>query len=644
MKKRWFTIGICFICFSALAQQQTVDSLSKVLSRAKDDTNKVWLYLAIGNAIENENPLKAGSYYLLAGNLSEKLNYKQGMIKFIANYTGILNFNGAIDSALLLNKKSIAIAQSINDRLALAKSYANTGNSFNLLNEYDSAISNYELARKYFEEINNRYLLARMYELEQLVFQKMSRYQEALQYGRLALNELRASGDSIDISRSLLNLANSYQNNLLPDSALICYNEALPIFQRIHYTQGEISCLMGIGNIYFHRYDAAKMKPYYERSLALSKEIEDKQGELVAARGMAMYYLLQKDFDKAKAYITTSVSIADSTDAKYDLYESLNILSNILFAQHDIIGAENLKERMRILEDELRGADIQQKTIAIEKKFETEKKEAQIKLQAATIQQKTTLNYILIGSALSLLIISLLSYRNYKHRQELQQQRIAELETEKQLTATEAILKGEEQERSRLAKDLHDGLGGMLSGIKYSLSNMKENLIMTPTNAQAFEHSIHMLDNSISEMRRVAHNLMPESLLKFGLDAALNDFCNEISNNGILSVTYQSLGIKDGAIEQSLSVTVYRVVQELLNNIIKHAAARKAMVQVGATDHQLAITVEDDGIGMDEKSIQLAKGIGWKNIQSRVAYHKGSISIQSEPGKGTSVFIEFTTV
>lgn len=643
MKKRWLTIWMGCICFSALAQQQTVDSLSKVLSHAKDDTNKVWLYLAIGNVIENENPLKAGSYYLLAGNLSKKLNYKQGMIKFIANYTGILNFNGAYDSALLLNKKSIAIAQSINDRLALAKSYANTGNSFNLLNEYDSAISNYELARKYFEEINNRYLLARMYELEQLVFQKMSRYQEALQYGRLALNELRASGDSIDISRSLLNLANSYQNNLLPDSALICYNEALPIFQRIHYTQGEISCLMGIGNIYFHRYDAAKMKPHYERALALSRQIEDKQGELVAARGMAMYYLLVNDFDKAKAYGTTSVTLADSVGAKFDQYESLNLLSDILFAQHDIIGAENLKERMQILENELRGADLQQKTIAIEKKFETEKKEAQIKLQAATIQQKTTLNYILIGSAVSLLIISLLSYRNYKHRQKLQQQRITELETEKQLTATEAILKGEEQERSRLAKDLHDGLGGMLSGIKYSLSNMKENLIMTPANAQAFEHSINMLDNSISEMRRVAHNLMPESLLKFGLDDALKDFCNEISNNGILNVVYQSFGIRDKSIEQSLSVTVYRIVQELLNNIIKHADAHKAIVQISAMETQLTITIEDDGKGMDTNKINNAHGIGWKNIHSRVAYHKGTISIQDESEKGTSVFIEFPT-
>ena len=143
----------------------------------------------------------------------------------------------------------------------------------------------------------------------------------------------------------------------------------------------------------------------------------------------------------------------------------------------------------------------------------------------------------------ALLIISMLSYRNYKHKQKLQQQRITELETEKQLTATEAVLKGEEQERTRLAKDLHDGLGGMMSGIKYSLQTMKGNLIMTPENQQAFERSMDMLDSSINEMRRVAHNMMPEALVKFGLDTALKDLCNDINQSGALQVNYQSIGI-----------------------------------------------------------------------------------------------------
>jgi two-component system, NarL family, sensor kinase len=239
-----------------------------------------------------------------------------------------------------------------------------------------------------------------------------------------------------------------------------------------------------------------------------------------------------------------------------------------------------------------------------------------------------------------LLIISLLSYRNYRQKQKLQQQRISELETEKQLTATEAVLKGEEQERTRLAKDLHDGLGGMMSGIKYSFLTMKRNLIMTPENQQAFERSMDMLDSSIQEMRRVAHNMMPEALLKFGLDTALKDLCNDINQTGALHVNYQSIGMEDIAIDQTTSITIYRVVQELINNTMKHAAATNSIVQLSKTGDKLTITVEDDGKGFDIACLSMAKGIGWTNIMNRVEFLKGKLDINSHAGKGTSVLIE----
>jgi signal transduction histidine kinase len=239
-----------------------------------------------------------------------------------------------------------------------------------------------------------------------------------------------------------------------------------------------------------------------------------------------------------------------------------------------------------------------------EAKYQSEKKDAQIEWQRKSLKQRKMLNSLLAGSALALLIISLLTYRNYKHKQRLHQQRINELETEKQLTATEAVLKGEEQERTRLAKDLHDGLGGMLSGIKYSFSTMKGNLVMTPENALAFERSMDILDSSIKEMRRLAHNMMPEALVKFGLDIALKDFCNDISTNSPLKVNYQSLGLEKKEIEQTTAITIYRIVQELINNL------------------------------------QFSKGIGWSNIQSRLNFLKGKFDIQSEKNKGTSVHIE----
>jgi two-component system NarL family sensor kinase len=169
---------------------------------------------------------------------------------------------------------------------------------------------------------------------------------------------------------------------------------------------------------------------------------------------------------------------------------------------------------------------------------------------------------------------------------------------------------------------------------------MKGNLIMTPDNAQAFERSMDMLDSSIKEMRRVAHNLMPEALVKFGLDTALKDFCNSINQSGALKVAYQSIGLDNEIIDQTTSITIYRIIQELINNTIKHAAATQAIVQLSKTNGTLSVTVEDDGKGFDPAILQGTKGIGWSNIQSRVDFMKGKMDVQSAPGNGTSVLIE----
>lgn len=618
------------------------DSLLEQLSVAKEDTAKVLLLIDIGNEIEYNDPNQAGIYYLQAGNLSKRLNYKRGIIKFAANYTAILNSKGAYDSALLLNKQAIELAKALKDDLLTAKAMANTGNNFNYLGRNDSAVFYYETAKQYFEKINNEYFVARMNDLMQNAYLNLYQFAKGVAYGKSAAQYFRKAGNELELGQALVNLANNYQSLGYPASAMACYNEALGIGKKNGHKLMEITCFLGIGNIYFHRYDTKGMQTNFENAMALSREIGEVNGEVTAGRGLAFLYLLQKDFAKAKEYISASLKIADSLDMKADKVEGFKLMSSILFAMHDIVGAERYLDSTKSIENILTGEEVQNKTLLLEKKFETQKKESQIQLQKSQLRHKNTLNYILAGSAIALLLISLLSYRNYKNRQKLQQARIDELETEKQLTATEAVLKGEEQERTRLAKDLHDGLGGMLSGIKFSLSNMKGNLIMTPDNAQAFERSIDMLDSSIREMRRVAHNMMPEVLVKYGLDTALKEYCNEIDRSGVIHTSYHSMGLNETEIEQTTAVTIYRIVQELVNNTIKHAAAKNLLVQAqyAKAEKLLSVTVEDDGKGFDIATLKNANGIGWSNIQNRVDFLKGKIDVQSGEGKGTSVLIE----
>ncbi len=640
----WYVLLLLFTGYVKAGAQTTMnrDSLLRLLPAAKEDTAKVNLLIDIGNQYEWDDPQTAGKYYLKAGDLSEKLQYKEGIIKFIANYSYLLNLRGQFDSSMLLNRRSVKLSTELNDKLLIGKSNANLGNVFLNLDQYDSAVYHYQIALKNFEAINNKVLVARLNDLLQNAYMDLRQHDKALVYGEQAIAVLRNANDPASLSAALSNAANIYERLNRHDTALAYLKEALTLARGINYKAHEKTILQNISNIYQNTLQIDSIKPYVEKAAAISRELGFPESEAIALRGLANYYVFKNDLDVAYQYISRSLDITGKNGFRKEHASNLETLGGVLLAMHRYEESYRVHAKAEALSDSLLGEEIQSKVVLLEKQFETEKKEARIQLQQAQLQKKNTLNYILIGGAAALLIISLLGYRNYTHRQRLQQARIDELETEKQLTATEAILKGEEQERTRLAKDLHDGLGGMLSGIKYSFQNMKENLILTPENAQAFERSIDMLDSSIREMRRVAHNMMPEILVRYGLDVALKEFCSEVDRSGAIPTRYQSIGMENVTIGQSTAVAVYRMVQELVNNALKHAAARQVVVQVHASveEKSLTITVEDDGQGFDTALLKQPGGMGWSNIQNRVDFLKGSWNVQSVPGEGTSVLIE----
>ena len=194
-----------------------------------------------------------------------------------------------------------------------------------------------------------------------------------------------------------------------------------------------------------------------------------------------------------------------------------------------------------------------------------------------------------------------------------------------------------ETERSRLAKDLHDGLGGLLSGIKLTLNGVADKVPQKET--ALFNKALNQLDTAISEMRRVAHNMMPEALLKFGLGEAIQDLCDGINESNAVKMKYIQMGSLQ-ALTQSAEIVLYRIMQELTNNALKHAEAKNIFIQITKHQKGFSITVEDDGKGFDYKIPVNGESAGLKNVRSRVEYLKGNLSIDSEKGKGTSVVIE----
>ena len=648
---RYYICSFLFIASVNSRGQELLnrDSLLVVVKTAKEDTNKVLLYISIGQQYENNLPDTAAYYYTQAKLLSEKLNYTLGIIKYISNITYVLNLQGKLDSSLRLNLYSVELAQRINDRKRLAFGLSNVGASYLEMEQYENAANYFLQAIKILEELGLKQYLGVLYNNLAILYDKMMQYDKAIHYSEKAIAISRSLNDSTNLSISLNTISLPLINSNNPAKAVPYLKESLEICRLINNIYLREACLISLGTVYKMTEQSEKHLANATEALQLAKELEDKDGIAVAYALLSSYYLGKLQLEKAKENALLSLQVARNSGQPANEKTALLLLADISLALHEVEDFKNYRRQQDSVEAVLLNRQITRNTQELEAKYETEKKNSQItalekdkRIQTLSIRQKNTLNYLLIGVAAIILIISLLVYRTYRQRQLLQQNKIQELENEKQLLATEAVLKGQESERARLARDLHDGLGGMLSGIKHSLNTMKGNMIMTENNVQSFERSIDMLDSSIREMRRVAHNLMPESLVKFGLDAALKDFCNDINSIGALKITYQSFGLEGKVIEQTISITIYRIVQELVNNIMKHAQARQAIVQVTTDAKQISITVEDDGKGFDPEKLDIGRGIGWLNIRSRVDYLKGKIDTRSQPGEGTSVHIELS--
>lgn len=642
-----------FLCLSlsGMCQQNKTDSLRLVFERETNSNEKIKKGIAYATALSlTDTKAAATAMEELKENCKEKNMYSQyGNV--CAELAGIYYSKGDYIASIVQGELSIKTFTSLQENKTdnASKAYAAmwTGLSYSLINDWENAqqylqssIAFSEKAADSCRTANSTMNLAYIY----YDMQDWQHMQEVLLNSEKFLHGCGNNDIRLTTYASIV-IAFARQNKKAAAEKYISKLEevnkknTVPAIQLFYdAAKGEYAIVNNNSQESVSMYTTA-----YNNAVTAG----DPYIISFTAEGLGRAYFTAGNTALAEKYLQEGLSTAQKNNYLSQQQVALRSLSHLYASTGNYEKAWQSSNNLAQLKDSLTIKINANRRLLLDARFETSKKEnligqleADKKIQELTIKQKGTLNYILIGGGITLLVISLLSYRNYKQKQKIQQQRINELETEKKLTATEAVLKGEEQERTRLAKDLHDGLGGMLSGIKYSLNNMKGNLIMTPENALSFERSVDMLNSSIQEMRRVAHNLMPEALVKFGLDIALKDFCNDINNSGALQVTYQPIGFDNINVPQTTAIAIYRIVQELLNNTIKHAGASHAIVQLSKTNNIISLTVEDDGKGFDTSVLKSAKGIGWLNIQNRIDFLKGKLDVNSQVGKGTSVLVE----
>jgi two-component system, NarL family, sensor kinase len=634
------------------------DSLLTTLSREKVDSDKVWTMLNLGVLYLDNHPDSADYYAKALCKLSEKNHVSSGLANGLSMQAYILASKDRQEEAIAMDLEAIAIAKKANLQKDLANISNNTAILYNGIGDQPASLDYYLKAAAIYEQIKDSSSMSFIYGNIAGVYNDLKEYNNGYLYSLKGISLCRRLHTNHGLGSGMVNLSSSLISLKRYDTALVVLYENKELARKEENKTQQVNVLANIDYAYAGLKKFNLIKANADEMMSLSKSIAYTEGECYALVGLAEYWSHQKNFTLAIHYADEAISTAGKARLITTLRDAYQEAGNIEVATGNITRYHYYDDLRDSIDEVLYSDKIVKNTQELDAKYSLNKKQTEIddlnkqrEIQQLTIKQRSTMNWALSSLVLVTALIGFLYNRNYRQKKRLlqantllQQQRIAELEKERQLLAARGVLQGQVDERTRLAKDLHDGLGSILSSAKYSFSNMKDNLIITPATAAAFERSMGMLDHSISELRRIAHNMMPESLVKFGLDSALRDFCNSVEQSGALQLTYQSFDIEESSISTLTAGAVYRIIQELVNNILRHANATTALVQLIRKDGTLSITVEDNGKGFNTSILQTSDGTGYLNLRNRVEYLNGTIDIQTAPDKGTSVNIEISNL
>lgn len=376
---------------------------------------------------------------------------------------------------------------------------------------------------------------------------------------------------------------------------------------------------------------------YFEGSLLVAKRYFREEMYETANIALTMAYINAVDRENLH-FQKESLEIQARAFAKQEDYKNGYAVITQLF---QVLGQINTKQQKAIIKE----LEIQYETLEKEKEI-SKLEESQIKKEAELERQKTIKNAFLIGFLIILIPIIALLYLYYQKIQtqselaqkqkEINIQKVTALVQEQELNLIKASIEGQDEERKRIAQELHDSIGGNLAGIKLQFASMDGD-------AEKLKSLTSQIDETYQLVRDISHTLIPKKFKQNAFTALIREYANSISNTGELKVGFHPHPEKEiNDIDEKYQVEIYKIIQELMTNTLKHAEAKTVDIHLSFISSELSLLFEDNGRGFD--STKVSKGIGSQNMQNRVTDLKGQINIDSAIGRGTVISIEIPII
>lgn len=606
---------------------------------APSDTGAVMQLLRKGSALIYTHTDSALAFFTRAEALSRASGFSDGVGLALAQMGLAATTLGAFDKGFEYYRQALPYCRQAKVlRAAPIHLYANMATSWGDQENYAKANAYYHRALRLIEERfpdDGRFLIP-VYNNLISVQVYMGSIRQAFLYADRAIALAVRDEQWATLAQVLLNKGDIYFSQKHYDSAMVYYDQAARFVHQAQEKSLTKSYYQRMSDVLIETGRYPEALGYLEKAKAL-KAYSRPLSEITLDYTLGdILYRLGKNRE-AESVLLAALAKAQATGLTKNRQNGHAVLMALYRDEGRFEEAFEQQRAYLRLSESILQADKVRAVNEIEIKYQVaEKNKALVENELEISRQNRTLyrkNIIIAGStgSIILLVFSGIAFYRYKQKLNVNAQKVTRLT---------AMMSGEEKERVRLARELHDGVGGMLTGIKLKLGSLQCHPDSIPLRRNLAE-LLGMLKQTEEEIRLAAHNLMPDTLVKHGLKEALQQYGEHLSAEGSLKIDIQFYGALD-LLDRNFELQLYRIIQELLQNILRHAKARYAAIQIQADGGKIRVSVEDDGIGFDVQ--RESSGLGLRNLEARINALNGAFSIASAPEVGTTVYLEFNPV
>lgn len=536
-------------------------------------------------------------------------------------------------------RKALAKARKLDHPHILPTLYEGLSIFFYYQGAFDSSFYYKIEAIKKYEERQEPVLAGRAYTDLGYTYKRIN-LEKGFEYMRSGIKVLEDIGDREGLKDAYNNFGVLHEMNDKPDSALYYYEESLRLKEIMNDSIGIPYSLENIALIHILNKEYVRAEANLNKALVYRRVLSDQQGLLGNYINLAELHYHKGSYDQSIFFFNQALNkekeLSQPYAAQYcyekmtTVYRAIGQFERALEAH---VNFTNIKDS---LSNEQNIKNVEQLTI----QYESEKKEKEIELlsienqlKVAAIENANNRFYASLGGLVLTLLTLFLFFNRYQHKQRAL---LAEERTINQKLGFKSLIEGEEKERKRIAQELHDGLGQLLSTARLNVSAMEDQVEKHVL--KQWKNAIKLIDDAVTEVRHISHNMMPNALISIGFEAAIKEQVHIINDTGKIKV-HTEMPTEKIDLSESEAISLYRVIQEVLNNALKYSNADNIWLSI-TTNGFLKITIKDDGKGFDENIINSSRGIGWRNIESRMAILNGEVNIVSTLGIGSEISLK----